>query len=101
MIYMANEESNVKIGLGERFRAFVRGHTPTVARGVDTYLSLNLGDLIDRHNLAIRTDLKDVDEAMTSYSETIGGLEDWRDDTKDRLDTVKHRVELLEKKHGI
>ena len=98
---METNEGEVKVGLGERFRAFIRSHTPSISREVDRYLSMNLPELIERHNLALRNELRDVDEIISGFESRVDDLEKWKEDTGKRVLGIKHRIELLEKKYGV
>lgn len=98
---MEMSDGEVKVGLGERFRAFIRSHTPSISREVDRYLSMNLPELIERHNLALRNELREVDEVIVDLEARVDDLEKWKENTGKRVLGVRHRIELLEKKYGV
>ena len=98
---MATNDYNAKIGFGERFRAYIRGHIPSVSRGVDSYLSLNLPDLVETHNLALRKDVRDIDGMLGGYEGRVNNLDEWKNSSGERMMKIKHRLDLLEKKYGV
>ena len=98
---MMSSEGEAKLGIGERLRAFMRSHTPSISRGVDNYLSMNLAELVERYNLALRNELRDIDTAIGEHDGHIGRLEEWKVNVNNRVIDMNHRVELLEKKYGI
>lgn len=87
------------IGLGERFRAFIRDKLRTTARNVDVFLSERLPDYIEKYDLATRADLSDIEDTFIALEMRVNQLDAWQEDTTTRIDAIKKRMELLEKKY--
>jgi hypothetical protein len=96
-----SEHEHERAGVGERMGAFFREHSIMTNSKVNRHLSLNLPDMIEEHNLSVRTDLKEVDDLIGPAETKIDSLEKWKTSTQERLDRSKDRVELLEKKYGL
>lgn len=95
------EDEDISPGLGERMKAGLRAHSPFTARKVDRYLSLNLPELIERHDLALKSSLGDIDSTMGDYEDRVDDLETWRDGAQERLGDIGNRTGLLERKYDI
>ena len=98
---MAQNETEISVGMGERIRAGLRGMSPSTGRKVDRYLSTNLPDLIEQHSIALKSGLSDVDTALGNYEDRVDELEGWRETTKGRIGDARHRLELFEKKYSL
>jgi hypothetical protein len=96
-----SEDNEVSVGIGERIRASFRESSPGTARNVDRHLSLNLPEYIEKHNLALKNELVDVEDTLKDREVRVGDLEKWQVATKDKIDETRERVERMEKKHGI
>ena len=87
--------------LTERAGAFFREHSLSSSRKIDVYLSEHMYDLIDKHSLATRSDLADIDKHMGALETRVDDLDIWRTDFEKREKAAIHKVELLEKKYAI
>jgi polyhydroxyalkanoate synthesis regulator phasin len=57
-------------------------------------------DLIDRHKLATKTDFVEVDKRFDTFDRDLDQLENWRTETRPKVDDLKKRMKRLELKYG-
>ena len=88
-------------GLGERISAFIREHSISVSRDIDQYLAENMYGLVDKHKLATKNELAEIDKSLSGYESRLDDLETWKRDTQRRTDGISHRLDLLEKKYSV
>ena len=96
-----DSESSVKVGLGERVRAYLRSSVPTAGTNVDNYLSLHLPDLIQEYNLGLRSELRGISGIMAELEKKVDELDLWKGESTEKMESLKHRLEILETKYGV
>ena len=83
-------------GIKERIGGYFRDNPVTTKRKVDNYLTENLPRLAREYKLASEKDIAPIDGQIEDYDESISELEKWKVDVKDRVSTLKKRVEKIE-----
>jgi hypothetical protein len=101
MIEMEEEQEKTSLGIGERLKTFSPDFTASTGKMVEHYLANNLPELIQRYDLALKSDLTDVEATTSNLEKRVNVLESWKDNTENRIDGMKRSVDLLEKKHGV
>lgn len=89
------------VGVLERVKGFFRSKPIRPSDKVDQYITGNLPDLIEEYKLALRKDLGGVDEKIEEFVDEVTEMNEWKEDTEERLEEARKRVKRLEKKHGI
>lgn len=88
------------VGITERVKSAFREQALTMGRRIDLYMTENMPDLVDKHDLATKRDLTDIDKEFRTYEEKMDDLEGWRDSSRNRIDSVSKRIVRLETKYG-
>jgi hypothetical protein len=101
MIEMEEEQEKISLGAGERLKTFSPDFTASTGKMVEHYLADNLPELIQKYDLALRSDLKDIDATTRNLESRVEDLESWKGTTEIRIDGTNRNVDLLEKKHGV
>ena len=98
---MENESEKISLSIGERMKTFSPDFTASTGKMVENYLASNLPDLIQRYDLALKSELTDVENKTHNLESRVETLETWKDEAGTRIANTNHRVELLERKHGV
>jgi len=85
----------------ERMNASTREQALSMSRRIDLYLSDNMPDLIDKHDLATKRDMLEIKKKFQQHDDSVDELTAWKESTTPRIDNVKSRIEKLEKKNSI
>jgi len=89
------------IGIVDRVKGFLKRKPITPSSRADRYITEHLPEYIEKYKLAERGDLKGVDKRLNEFNREISELKTWKQDTKQRHDIVKKKIERLEKKYGV
>jgi hypothetical protein len=101
MIEMEEEQEKISLGIGERLKTFSPDFTASTGKMVEHYLANNLPELIQRYDLALKSDLTDVESSTRNLESRVEDLESWKGNTEKRIDDTKRSVDLLEKKYTV
>jgi len=93
------EESDV--GLLERARGFFKSKSITPSDKVDEHLTKNMPEYVEEYGLATKSDLNGIDKRIEEFVDEVSELNEWKEETKERVHRDRHRIEELEEKLGI
>jgi predicted nucleic acid-binding Zn-ribbon protein len=82
-------------------KASVREQALTMGRRIDLYLTKNMPELVEKHDLATKKDLTDIDKRFEGYENDVDGLDSWKDDSQNRIIDITKRMERLETKYDV
>lgn len=88
------------VGITERVKSSIREQALTMGRRIDLYLTEHMPELVDKYNLATKKDLRDIDKTFKTYEDSLDDLENWRENSKTRMDDVRKQISRLETKYG-
>jgi hypothetical protein len=89
------------VSVKERMKASVREQALTMGRRIDLYLTKNMPELVDKHDLATKKDLTDIDKRFEGYENDVVDLDSWKDDSQNRIIDITKRMERLETKYDV
>jgi hypothetical protein len=89
------------VGITERVKSAFREQALTMGRRIDLFLTENMPDLVDKHDLATKRDLTNIDKEFRAYEDKLDDLETWRDNSRRRIDGVSKRIGRFETKYGM
>jgi archaellum component FlaC len=89
------------VSVTERMKASVREQALTMGRRIDLYLTKNMPELVEKHDLATKKDLTDIDKRFEGYENDVDGLDSWKDDSQNRIIDITKRMERLETKYDV
>lgn len=89
------------VSVTERMKASVREQALTMGRRIDLYLTKNMPELVEKHDLATKKDLTDIDKRFEGYEKDLDELDVWKDESQHRVIDVTKRMERLETKYDV
>lgn len=89
------------VGLLERARGFFKNKSITPSDKVDEHLTKNLPEYVEEYQLATESDLNGIDKRIEEFVNEISELNEWKDETKERVHQDRRKIEELEEKLGI
>jgi len=90
-----------KPGVFERMRGWFRGLAIRPSTMVDRYLLENLPGKVTEYKLATRENLVPIEKKLSEYEGDMDELEQWRAESRSRVNDIKKRVERLEPKYSV
>jgi hypothetical protein len=96
-----NETEKISLSVGQRLKTFSPDFTFSTGKMVEHYLANHLPDMIQTYDLALKSELTDVENTTLNLEYRVETLETWKGETGTKIDDTRRRVELLEKKHGV
>ena len=88
------------VGITERVKSTLREQALTMGRRIDLYMTENMPELVDKHDLATKRDLVSIDKEFNTYENKLDDLESWRDNSQKRIDSISKRISRLDTKYG-
>lgn len=88
-----------KPGIFERVCGWFRGRAIRPSTMVDRYLLENLPGKVTEYKLATRENLVPIEKRLSEYEGDLDELEQWREESRSRVNDVKKKVGRLELKY--
>jgi predicted nucleic acid-binding Zn-ribbon protein len=82
-------------------KASVREQALTMGRRIDLYLTKNMPELVEKHDLATKKDLTDIDKRFEGYENDVDDLDSWKDESQNRIIDITKQMERLETKYDV